>query len=936
MITKITESNSPQYTTFLSKAYQYLEFLERSNAYQALSKWEYKKAYDYLNSKGLINKTSDPFIDEEDISIIKEASSLKEGYLFAKYRDKYFTEYPENEDDFKTSVYIIEEGHRDDDENKTDAERAFSTYDQYIHYTDKYTEYEILFGSDAVAVSPIKIIDPDDRSTEGSFLTLEQYFNYIEVIKNSGRSSHFLLSLPLDEGLLNINANTRLITIPKEFVSTVVQNDSLAETIVFTMDRFVENVDLSNVDVIYVQWTAPGDDGLRQEATKVELMDSDANTIKFGWPISREITSHPGQVQFSVVFLIYNPNNPGEINYRLNTLPNSFEVRPALQPNINQKITNVGTDFYYAIRNNRYPGKVSEAPKPPIFDPKVGLDLEDNDPTEKLKLEKQEDVLKFEAQAIITDVGQINYTWYVQPEGCSLAFNCAGGLYVIEPNKKITENDYKYFGDEGPKYFKESSISTEAEKFYELKTETSQKVPYNAFGVISTAFKKFIKTDEKQQLNAQDTYFVSTTGETEDEVYVQVSDSSFKRYTGEPEQKDLPKYEKFTVFQMPYNSTGDQAPIVGTYFVTATASIPGRHSETKKLVTYESEPARSNACHVKGPVELAYTDKGDLSDINFLLTNVKIDAGTVLSNTDIASTLLKIETDEQKTKFTDVFSTEVEDSTTGEKNHKKSSESVNVEYKETTLSTNLEQTSGEVKYYWHTSMKKSDLEDSSKDENTKIAETDTSSSSILLTKPGWYKQTVVAKKNRKLNHLTSNISRVTYAPREVSLALSSDCQTQANHYSAYEDNLVYAFDPQQADHHIVLTMIPYLWVNSLGETITNNEYLALSADDKKAYTNYMNHENKVFYSDNIEYRWYRREILDEVSSSYRDTPLTLRDSALVSPPDNFDTVQPASITLKPRLAADGKTLLQEAYVCKATNVIDKKKSQVSEAMVFLR
>lgn len=932
MITKITELNSPKYNVFLSKAYQYLEFLERSNAYQALSKWEYKKAYDYFKTEGLI---SDIFIDDEDLLIIEDAKSLKEEYLFEKYCEKYLEENPDKEADFKKDVYIIEEGHRSDD-----AEKAFSTYDQYLHYRDKYAEYELLFGSDAVEQAPIKIIHDEDRSQDGCFLTLEQYFNYIEIIKHSGRKYHFLLSLPLDEGELEINANTRLITIPRDFVSTIVQNDSLAETIVFTMDRFVENVDLGNVDRIYVQWTAPGQEGRREEATLIELKDTDASKIKFGWPISKEITKFPGQVQFSVVFIIDDPNNPGQILYRLNTLPNAFEVRPALQPNINKTVTTVGTDFYYAIRNNRYPGQAADAPKPPIFDDTFGLNLKDNDPVEKLVLEKQDDVLKFEAQAIITDVGQINYTWYVKPEGCTLAFNCAGGEYVIEPNKVINQKDYEYFGSEGPEYFKEADVSTDTEKFYILKETTAQKIPYASFGVISTAFKKFIKKKDSDQLNPQDTYFVSTTGETRDEVYVQVSDNSFKRYTGDPEQKDAPKYEKFTVFQMPYNSEegGVQKDIVGEYFVIATASIPGRHSETKKLITYESDPARSIECHVNGPIELAYTSEGDLKDNEFLLTSVKINAGTVMSNEDIEKTITKIETDAQKTSFRNAFSKDVENSATGEKNHKKSTESVGVDYKEINVGTKLEQTSGEVKYYWHTSLNKEDLEDSSKDETTKIPDTDSSTPNLLLTKPGWYKQTVVAKKNRKLNHLTSNICRVVYAPREVSLALSEKCQTKENHFSAYEDNTVYAFDPSDATHTVTLTMVPHLWINDLGETITNNQYLELLENDSEkaqAYTDYLNHKDKIFYSDSIEYKWYRREIIDEIMSTYKDIPLVENDEALVSPPDNFNVVQPSSITLKPRLAANGK-LLQEAYVCKATNIIDNKRSVVSEAMIFLR
>jgi hypothetical protein len=104
----------------------------------------------------------------------------------------------------------------------------------------------------------------------------------------------------LDEGTLDIDGNTRTISTPGTFTrGAVVQRDKLAETLIFTVDRFIDNVDLCNVSDIFVQWTAPnGKGGTEDWATRVDMIDylSVPGKIKFGWPIDDKVTKNPGTV----------------------------------------------------------------------------------------------------------------------------------------------------------------------------------------------------------------------------------------------------------------------------------------------------------------------------------------------------------------------------------------------------------------------------------------------------------------------------------------------------------------------------------------------------------------------------------------------------------------------------------------------------------------
>ena len=376
MIIKINSQNAETYSQFLSDAYQYLERLEWRNAYQALL---VKEANDKVK-----------IIDDVDID---HFHSVREDKTF-------FTR-----EQFKKYEYV-----------KTRSGEETLNYPQSVY-----------------------IIYDEDRNDEYAFTTIEQYFNYIETIKDSERARYFLLSLPLDEGRWTIDANTRQITIPDNFSSTVVQKDNLAEMIVFKMGRFVDNIDLANVEHIFVQWSAPGTDGtVRNQATEIILREIIDGDLVFGWPITEEVTRYAGTVYFSVAFFSMDSNNKNQVGLRLNTMPQSIEVKPVRQPELNYNSNDIvrpNGQFLDAIKNNQYPGQGVKAPITPDFQDSAAKDLVNNDPMER-------DLLTFEAQAVVPDNGNITYTWLFTPSDSEKVYDCAGGTYNCKPEEDILISDY--------------------------------------------------------------------------------------------------------------------------------------------------------------------------------------------------------------------------------------------------------------------------------------------------------------------------------------------------------------------------------------------------------------------------------------------------------------------------------------------------------------
>jgi hypothetical protein len=161
----------------------------------------------------------------------------------------------------------------------------------------------------------------DDFDADGNFLitkngekviskgisSLNDYYQHItqltQLAVGTGRtgSDPYFLRLPLDEPFIEINADTRAVTVPSALSQVAIIGDKLAEVVFFRIDRYYDAVDL-NTRQIYIEWeTADGTKGISRDFLRD--VQSEKDKIIFGWAIGDELTKVAGTIRFSVRFV---------------------------------------------------------------------------------------------------------------------------------------------------------------------------------------------------------------------------------------------------------------------------------------------------------------------------------------------------------------------------------------------------------------------------------------------------------------------------------------------------------------------------------------------------------------------------------------------------------------------------------------------------------
>jgi hypothetical protein len=268
--------------------------------------------------------------------------------------------------------------------------------------------YNALFAKAYQALEAINKLKPEVVNEEKRFLSLDDYFAHMADLLALDPA---YMMLPIDEAAFTINANTRAISTPKV---VTLQNDQIAETLTFTIDRYFDYMDLYNATV-YVQWTLPSG---KEGATEIELKDITTmpGKIRFGWPLDSDVTSEIGTVRYSVRFwqkgmIKENGSDVEKVVYSFNTLTSSLIISPSLQPEVNPELeinkpvtTNL---FKRAIMNSQITSGSTPVPLAPSFgDP--GLNL-------PVYASLANDTLTLKAQAFVSDTGILAYEWYYTP-----------------------------------------------------------------------------------------------------------------------------------------------------------------------------------------------------------------------------------------------------------------------------------------------------------------------------------------------------------------------------------------------------------------------------------------------------------------------------------------------------------------------------------------
>lgn len=157
----------------------------------------------------------------------------------------------------------------------------------------------------------------------------EDYLKLLYRIQNENRPTQAIL-LPTDEKIYEINLNDRTIQAP-QFLS--VEKDHRAETIYFKVDRFFDNMDLTNTICLvqYVNQNAINMDNVPTGgfAYAVPYFDvdyfKDEDKILFPWMIGGPATAAAGPIDFAIKFYLLNKDGDSFI-YELNTTPAQSQI----------------------------------------------------------------------------------------------------------------------------------------------------------------------------------------------------------------------------------------------------------------------------------------------------------------------------------------------------------------------------------------------------------------------------------------------------------------------------------------------------------------------------------------------------------------------------------------------------------------------------------
>ena len=141
----------------------------------------------------------------------------------------------------------------------------------------------------------------------------------LQEIQNSVKIT--FAHLPSNEPRFIIDANSREINIPFEFSFLGVIGDHKAETIYFEIDRYFDDVDLSEHTCV-IQFINKNPETLKFNEGFYPVATMDVNSIDgkiiFGWNIMNDATQIAGDIHFSIRFYSIDSNN--EFTYNFNTL----------------------------------------------------------------------------------------------------------------------------------------------------------------------------------------------------------------------------------------------------------------------------------------------------------------------------------------------------------------------------------------------------------------------------------------------------------------------------------------------------------------------------------------------------------------------------------------------------------------------------------------
>lgn len=223
-------------------------------------------------------------------------------------------------------------------------------------YSSASAQYDDLFklATDRLIELGVKSEDGSGPLYDGvdvKINSLEEYFSNLRNLiygpddnpltdKAKIKEGYVFLKLPVDEPYFTIDANKREIIVPDTFKKNGISvlGDEVSEMLFFSIDRFYDATDLSQLDIAFY-WSHSADEDHTVYSTPAffSVIESDEITgddkLIFGWPISSDITKNAGKITFSVRF--YSKDETAEADdyslvYSLSTLTQTVSINNGL------------------------------------------------------------------------------------------------------------------------------------------------------------------------------------------------------------------------------------------------------------------------------------------------------------------------------------------------------------------------------------------------------------------------------------------------------------------------------------------------------------------------------------------------------------------------------------------------------------------------------
>ena len=392
-----------------------------------------------------------------------------------------------------------------------------------------------------------------DEKKYGRFLSLDGYFAHMQELV---LTDPVFTMIPSDEEPFVIDANARTISIPAAFNKCAgVVGDDMCEIVTFTVDRYFDYVDLATAQIC-VQWSTTEGEGI----SHIGLRDLETvpGKIRFGWPLTKEMTKKAGPVTFAVRFFMKDADTDKFV-YLLNTLSTTIAIRPTLiLQNPGMDATDVTSLFGQFVQNSTNP--TYPDPAPVYFNNNPGLNL-----LPQAKIDEN-DQLIMRAQAVVSDNGHINYNWYFKENA--------------KPNDDIVAYNKETTYDENAKYYFYNIVTGKYEEAWPNEMNFAEGTYYTKYTLVGEKItaantdyeirEVYEPIDTPVARVGSEQYFVKVSAEDEPDAYDLWTELEL------PQNKQL--YERYTELEIVPEGSPD---ITGLYWVGASNYVGDAEVEVK-------------------------------------------------------------------------------------------------------------------------------------------------------------------------------------------------------------------------------------------------------------------------------------------------------------------------------------------------------------------